>query len=70
MWIRAGEWGSADLKIKSYNIIKKFANMTKVGGGGGGWGKKLIHKIWIKKKTFFNLSLSEVKWVQTASSFY
>ena len=35
--------------IKFYNIIIKSANVYK----GGGGGKTLIHKMWIKRRVFF-----------------
>ena len=44
-----GGRGSADVDIfKLYNIIIKFANVDK-----GGGGKTLIHKMWINRIVFF-----------------
>ena len=55
MWIRAAGGGGQLMWIifKFYNIIIKSANVDK-----GGGGKTLIHKMWIKRRFFFNPSLS------------
>ena len=57
MWIRAG--GGTQpmwIIIKFHNIIIKFANVDK-----GGGGKTLIHKMWIKRPVFFYPSLRQTQ---------
>ena len=41
--------------FKFYNIIIKSANVDK-----GGGGKTLIHKMWIKRRVFFNEPLPKI----------
>ena len=55
---KGGRGGGQPMRIifKFYNIIIKSANVDK-----GGWGKTLIHKMWIKRRVFFlNPSLSSL----------
>ena len=54
MWIRARGGGQPMwIVFTFYNIILKSANVDK----GGGGGKTLIHKMWIRRHVFFYPSL-------------